>query len=89
MDPKFLKLFSKKSYFAHLLLELKQKKQSLISHSAIFDHMNHGIFLSSNPHDTRYLDTLADRIAHDMNSLKEWIDKNPEYLLIISSGNNH
>jgi hypothetical protein len=63
---------------------LKAEQGSLFTHSAIFDHINHGIF-RNNPTNTKYLDFLSNRIADDINVLKTWIDNNPDYLLILSS----
>ncbi|KAL9652332.1 hypothetical protein ABK040_011989 [Willaertia magna] len=73
-----------KKYYNDLLDTLKKEGGSLFAHSAIFDHINHGIF-RSDPTNTNYLNYLSDRIAADLNTLKDWIDENPDYLLILSS----
>lgn len=73
-----------KFLYHQTLSKLKAEGGSLIAHSAIFDHMNHGIF-RANPGNTKYLKDLGNRICNDLNSLKHWIDSNPDYLLILSS----
>jgi hypothetical protein len=73
-----------REWFWKTLDYIAAEEGSLFTHSAIFDHINHGIF-RNNPTNTKYLDFLSNRIADDINALKGWIDKHPDYLLILSS----
>lgn len=75
---------STKSWFWKTLNYIAAEGGSLFTHSAIFDHINHGVFRNT-PTNTKYLDGLANRIADDLNTVKAWIDQNPDYLLILSS----
>lgn len=80
----FFKDTASRHKFKQTLESIKAEDGSLFTHSAIFDHINHGVYRAE-PVNTRFLDTLAKRIADDLNTVKEWIDKNPDYLLILSS----
>lgn len=73
-----------RKFFRETLDTVKAEGGSLFTHSAIFDHINHGIF-RHDPTNLDYLNYLSDRIAGDINPLKDWIDENPDYLLILSS----
>ncbi|KAG2383489.1 hypothetical protein C9374_004160 [Naegleria lovaniensis] len=73
-----------RKFYHETLDTIKAEGGSLFTHSAIFDHINHGIF-RHDPTNLDYLNYLSDRIASDINPLKDWIDANPDYLLILSS----
>jgi hypothetical protein len=59
------------------------KNQSLIAHSGVFDHINHGVFRNNG--DPKRLQEHSLLIAEDFRRLRSMIDNNPEYLLILSS----
>ncbi|EFC48510.1 FBOX domain-containing protein [Naegleria gruberi] len=73
-----------RKFYRETLDTIKGEGGSLFAHSAIFDHINHGVF-RHDPTNLDYLTYLSDRIASDINPLKDWIDANPDYLLILSS----
>jgi hypothetical protein len=75
-----------KQWFKKSLDFIAHEQGSLLTHSAIFDHVNHGVYRNNpNPAALKRLDDVSGRIANDLNTVKEWIDKNPDYLLILSS----
>ena len=55
----------------------------MITHSGVFDHINHGVFRHDG--DVKLLDEHAVMLAEDIKPIKHFIDRNPEYLLILSS----
>ena len=79
-DNKTALIRFEKEYFPNL----KKYNQSLIAHSGVFDHINHGVFRSGKGDDHR-LKENAFYLAQDLARVKNLIDNNPEYLLILSS----
>ena len=67
------------SYWPNLV----ENGQSLIAHSGVFDHINHGVFRTNG--DMKRLKEHSILIAQDLARIKALIDANPEYLLILSS----
>ncbi|KAL0246057.1 hypothetical protein GEMRC1_007273 [Eukaryota sp. GEM-RC1] len=64
---------------AHNLLDqLKQRNESLFAHSGVFDHVAHS-------RDFDFAERMSGTIARDMRRVADWVRKNPEYILIISS----
>ncbi|KAL0210778.1 hypothetical protein P9112_009076 [Eukaryota sp. TZLM1-RC] len=58
--------------------DLKSKGESLIAHSGIFDHVAHS-------RNTTFKWEISNTVTRDMKRIEEWIVKNPEYFLVISS----
>eukprot|EP01119_Soliformovum_irregulare_P000182 TRINITY_DN10130_c0_g1_i1.p1 TRINITY_DN10130_c0_g1~~TRINITY_DN10130_c0_g1_i1.p1 ORF type:complete len:864 (+),score=206.95 TRINITY_DN10130_c0_g1_i1:55-2646(+) len=67
--------------------DLKSKGASMFAHSGVFDHRQHGEHRGLGPAGTSWprTDSMARVISSDMKNLKNWIDKNPEYLFILIS----
>ena len=63
--------------------KMVENSESLIAHSGVFDHINHGVFRNNG--DIQRLKDHSILIAQDLARLKGMIDANPEYLLILSS----
>lgn len=85
--PFFFEDKKKKDNFDSILKDLVKTGGSLITHSAVFDHRNHGEkkFLGPNAIEFPGIDKMAQTLQSDMVTLKKFIDKNPDYLLILLS----
>ncbi|KAL0212340.1 hypothetical protein RCL1_005966 [Eukaryota sp. TZLM3-RCL] len=57
---------------------LKERGESLVAHSGVFDHVAH----SGN---VTHALQIAATVSCDLLRLKNWLSRNPEYLLIVSS----
>eukprot|EP01103_Thecamoeba_quadrilineata_P002511 TRINITY_DN12460_c0_g1_i1.p1 TRINITY_DN12460_c0_g1~~TRINITY_DN12460_c0_g1_i1.p1 ORF type:complete len:968 (-),score=127.20 TRINITY_DN12460_c0_g1_i1:63-2966(-) len=80
--PFFFETDEAYSRLEQTLKDLKKKDTSLISHSGVIDHRQHGEFRTGKFSQTR---RIARRCGNDFRYIKDWIDQNPEYLFIVSS----
>ncbi|KAL0210690.1 hypothetical protein RCL1_005126 [Eukaryota sp. TZLM3-RCL] len=62
----------------YFLDQVKARGESLVAHSGVFDHVAHS-------RDVPKTEATAKTVSRDMLRMKEWLDRNPEYLLVISS----
>jgi hypothetical protein len=67
--------------------DLVKYNQSLISHSAVYDHRQHGEHraLGAAGADFPHTKKLARRNQADFKTLRAWFDANPDYTLILTS----
>jgi len=74
-------------FFNTYLQELKTNGQSMLAHSGVFDHRQHGEHRGLGPSGVSFprTDRMAKIMQADFKQVKQWIDKNPDYLLILLS----
>jgi len=74
------------TFFEYLSL-MKKDGQSMVTHTGVFDHRQHGEHRHQGPAGKKfpYTDMMADTLQSDFKKLREWVDANPEYLLVLLS----
>eukprot|EP00735_Rhodelphis_limneticus_P007452 TRINITY_DN1_c0_g1::TRINITY_DN1_c0_g1_i1::g.14809::m.14809 TRINITY_DN1_c0_g1::TRINITY_DN1_c0_g1_i1::g.14809 ORF type:complete len:967 (+),score=122.21 TRINITY_DN1_c0_g1_i1:298-3198(+) len=76
-------------FYADTLPRLEQMGHSLIAHSGVFDHIQHGVAGSKEFEaaavDRDTMEKVRSRLNQDLLAMKDWIDAHPDYLLIVSS----
>ena len=79
--------YSSTMSMTNYLEELKRKDQSMFAHTGVFDHRQHGEHRGLGPEGENFphTDNMARILNTDMKSLKNWIDQNPRYVLLLVS----
>lgn len=85
--PFFFEDMEANSFFRHYLRDLKSNGASMFAHSGVFDHRQHGEHKGLGPASEEFPKTerMSKVLTGDLKKLKEWIDRNPDYLLILLS----
>jgi hypothetical protein len=79
--------FERAGFMQEYFRALVKSGRSVISHSAVFDHRQHGEHraLGAAGVDFPHTKKLARRVQADFKTLKAWFDSNPDYTLILYS----
>jgi hypothetical protein len=79
--------FERTGFMQEYFRALVKHGRSVISHSAVFDHRQHGEHraLGAAGVDFPHTKKLARRVQADFKTLKAWFDSNPDYTLILYS----
>eukprot|EP01119_Soliformovum_irregulare_P011628 TRINITY_DN2936_c0_g1_i2.p1 TRINITY_DN2936_c0_g1~~TRINITY_DN2936_c0_g1_i2.p1 ORF type:complete len:869 (-),score=182.80 TRINITY_DN2936_c0_g1_i2:122-2692(-) len=80
-------LFQDNLFALNYYNSLKSSGQSMIAHSGVFDHVQHGEHLGLGPLGEEFprSERMAKTMNTDMKNMRDWIDNNPDYLLILLS----
>lgn len=75
------------NFYNNYLEELRHEGLSMFAHSGVFDHRQHGEHRGLGPSGTAFprTDKMARVMNTDMKGIKDWIDKNDDYLLLFIS----
>jgi hypothetical protein len=67
--------------------DIAAKGQSVFVHTGVMDHRQHGEHLGLGPSGKAFphTDTMAARMVADLKTVKSFVDRNPEYLLVLIS----
>ncbi len=69
----------------NLMPEIAFLGQSLITHTGVFDHINHGVMKFKSDDQIDRLSFASEYLQMNLMRLRRFVEQNPDYLLIFSS----